>query len=395
MISVTEAEKLIMGRPIVPVHVSVPFSESLGMVLAEPVYADRDFPPYTRVAMDGFAIAFEDLGSGNRTFKIEGVQAAGEPGKKLRAKHGALEVMTGAVLPEGTDTVIRYEDCTVENGSVTINEAKVRQGQNAHLKGMDRKKGDVIIKAGTLITSADIPVLATVGKLNVKVTTLPEVAIVSSGDELIPITDIPEPHQIRRSNSYNIKALLDRIKVSSAIYHIPDKKDIIEQRLQDVFKRHHIVILSGGVSMGKFDFIPEALENLGVDKKFHKVEQRPGKPFWFGYNKETTVFALPGNPVSSFICSLRYFMPWVYLSIGRHITIEMAILDEDFSFKPELTYFLQVKIDNRSGQLFAIPSPGHGSGDLANLVDVNGFMELPAASSDFKKGESYRVWRFR
>lgn len=395
MMRVAEAEKIIMERLIPPVTTQVPLEECNGMVLAETVTADRDFPPFTRVAMDGYAIAWEWWEKGLRSFVVEGVQPAGQPQKQMTRDNGAFEVMTGAVLPIGTDTVIRYEDCTLQNNEVTVQTENIKPYQNAHAQGSDRKKGEAIIPAGTVISGAEMAVMATVGLTHVLVNTLPEVAIVSSGDELIPVSGIPEPHQVRRSNAYSIKALLDSIKIPSCDYHLPDDREQIATQLAGIFSRHRVVLISGGVSMGRYDFIPEVLATMGIRQQFHKVEQRPGKPFWFGTGEQNTVFAFPGNPVSSFVCALRYFMPWVKKSTGRPVAETFAILGEDFHFRPGLTFFLQVKIENRQGTLFAIPVPGKGSGDLANLVYADGFLELPAENNEFRKGTAYPVWFFR
>ena len=173
-----------------------------------------------------------------------------------------------------------------------------------------------------------------------------------------------------------------------------------------------VLLFSGAVSKGKFDFLPEVLEELKVEKLFHKVKQRPGKPFWFGVldplgmserngkvtsqRKKTTVFAFPGNPVSTFIGCLKYFYPWYKKSAGiDYENRNSAILSENFTFKPDLTYFLQVNIENKSGVLYATPIVGNGSGDLANLADADAFLELPDDRNDFKKGEFFPLIEFR
>ena len=161
-------------------------------------------------------------------------------------------------------------------------------------------------------------------------------------------------------------------------------------------------MLSGGISKGKFDFIPEVLDSLGVEKLFHRVKQRPGKPFWFGRKTSTeenpgtkTVFAFPGNPVSTFVSCMKYFYPWFYKSMHLVDNKKQAILDDDFYFKPDLTYFLQVKLNQKEGKLYATPVSGKGSGDLANLVDSDAFLELPDDRSNFTKGEVFSLLPYR
>jgi len=157
-----------------------------------------------------------------------------------------------------------------------------------------------------------------------------------------------------------------------------------------------VVVLSGGVSKGKLDFVPEILKELGIEKQFHFVKQRPGKPFWFGRYKKGVVFALPGNPVSTFVGMFRYVLPFLYRSAGVELKVVKAVLDEDFSFKPDLTYFLQVKLSySDKGELLATPAPGQGSGDLANLVEADAFIELPNDITQFKKGEVFRCYSYR
>jgi molybdopterin molybdotransferase len=178
---------------------------------------------------------------------------------------------------------------------------------------------------------------------------------------------------------------------------LPDNQEIIEQKIAAFMETFDVLILSGGVSAGKFDFVPKALENQGVKKLFHKVSQRPGKPFWFGKSaKGTVVFALPGNPVSTFMCLNRYFKKWLDASQGLKNQQLTAELTEDFTFKAELTFFLQVKLSyTLTGKILATPVEGHGSGDLANLVEADAFLELPLERSSFKKGEAFKVFVYR
>lgn len=376
----------------------MPLGESLGHVLREDLVADRDFPPFDRVTMDGIALVYNSFATGKRDFKVEGIQAAGDPQKALKSESACLEVMTGAILPKGTDTVIRYEDLNLTNETASVVLSSLSKGQNIHRKGHDRKEGDLIVKKGAVISPAEIGVAATIGKNELWVANLPKVAIVSTGDELVDVKETPLPHQIRKSNIYTIQALLQSRGLLSVCFHLDDDKNAIEIALEAAIEKFDVLILSGGVSKGKFDFIPDALEKLGFEKHFHKVSQRPGKPFWFGTHKKgMRVFALPGNPVSSFMCACKYFLPWLNKSLG--LDPEGAIfaeLAEDFKFMPKLTYFLQVRTSySQSGKLTAYPEEGHGSGDLANLTLADAFLELPAEKEVFNKGEVYPLIPFR
>ena len=374
----------------------VDFLNSSGRVLKESIFADRDFPPFDRVSMDGIAISSEAFNNGQRTFKIEGIQAAGSEQLTLKNPSNCMEAMTGAVLPKNTDAVIQYELLTIENGLAKVNSEAVKSFQNIHLKGTDKKQGDLLIKENTLISPAEIGILATVGKTTVKVAKQPKVMVVSTGNELVEVGEIPAEHQIRRSNVFTLVSLLGNLKIKAETLHILDDKQVLLTKIESLLENYDVLIFSGAVSKGKFDFIPEVLGQLGVKKLFHEVKQRPGKPFWFGKKGEKTIFAFPGNPVSTFVNCVKYFYPWHYKSVGLNFENQhQAILSEDFYFKPELTYFLQVKLNQVEGKLWAAPISGKGSGDLANLAEADAFLELPDNRSNFTKGEVFPIIIYR
>ncbi|MDO9038290.1 MAG: molybdopterin molybdotransferase MoeA, partial [Lutibacter sp.] len=368
----------------------VDFLKSSNRVLKESVFADRDFPPFDRVSMDGIAISSEAFNNGQRKFNIEGIQAAGSAQLTLQNTSNCMEAMTGAVLPKNTDAVIQYELLTIENGAATINLDALKSFQNIHLKGTDKKQGDLLIKVNTLISPAEIGVFATVGKSTVKVAKQPKVIIVSTGNELVEVGEIPADHQIRRSNVFTMVSLLEKLHIKADTLHIFDDREVLLSKIELLLNNYDVLIFSGAVSKGKFDFIPEVLNELGVEKLFHEVKQRPGKPFWFGKKNNKVIFAFPGNPVSTFVNCVKYFYPWHYKSVGLNFENKhQAILSEDFYFKPELTYFLQVKLNQVEGKLWATPISGKGSGDLANLAEAGAFLELPDNRSNFTKGEVF------
>ena len=398
MITVEEAEHIVFQNLIAPKTEIISIDEAVGCVLNEDIIADRDFPPFNRVMMDGVAIDHHAFQEGKRTFAVEAMQPAGAAQMHLEGKSNCLEVMTGAVLPQKTDAVIRYEDITFEkNDEIKINLEEVIPFQNIHLRGTDRKKGEVLIKAGIKITAADIAVMATVGKARVSVLKSPSIAVVSTGDELVNIDETPHPYQIRKSNTHAVVAALKLLNCQAKSYHLEDSFETVEKGLVEIFEIHDVVILSGGVSKGKKDYVPDVLEKLKVEKLFHKVKQRPGKPFWFGKKADgQTVFALPGNPVSTFMCFYKYIKPWLQLSAGLKVSGTYAQLSEDFSFAPSLSYFLQVKLEcNNEGLLVATPVKGQGSGDLANLLEADAFLQLPESKSEFKKGEAFPIFLYR
>jgi molybdopterin molybdotransferase len=373
----------------------IPFIKSVGRILKEEIVADRDFPPFNRVSMDGIAIDFQQFKNGQRAFTVEGIQAAGSEQISLQDAESCIEVMTGAVLPNNANTVIRYEDITIENGVATINTNAVNDGQNIHNKAKDGKFDDILIYQNTKISAAEIGVLATVGKSFVKVARQPKVMIVSTGDELVGVDEIPLEHQIRRSNVFTLVSLLERLNIPSETAHITDDKPILKSKIEGYLQEYDVLLFSGAVSKGKYDFLPEVFEELDVEKLFHKVAQRPGKPFFYGQTNTCSVFGFPGNPISTFVNCLAYFYPWYYKSVGIETNQETAILGEDVSFKPSLTYFLQVKLESENGKLVAFPITGNGSGDLASLVNTDAFIQLPSDKMEFKKGDVFPIIKYR
>ncbi|MBN4048479.1 molybdopterin molybdotransferase MoeA [Flavobacteriaceae bacterium AH-315-O20] len=389
---------------------AIDFKNSLGRVLKENIVADRDFPPFNCASMDGIAINIYAFKDGLRDFNIEGIQAAGNVQLTLQNNNNCIEVMTGAMTPLNTNVVIPYELVKIENNIAKISLNEVNYFQNIHKKGFDRKQNDVLIKKNTCISPAEIGVLATVGKSTIKVAKNPKVMVISTGDELVEVDQTPEDYQIRRSNAHTLVSLLKYLKINADSIHISDNKTVLKKKIAEILNNYDVLLFSGAVSKGKFDFLPEIFDELGVKKLFHKVRQRPGKPFWFGRHTvplgiserngekatNTVVFAFPGNPVSTFVSCLKYFYPWYKKSIGiSYKNNNFAVLAKDFTFKPDLTYFLQVKIANKNGTCYATPIAGHGSGDLANLVDNDAFIELPIGKEVFKKGEVFNLLLYR
>ena len=397
MITVEEAEAIILKNTIILSPEKVMIENALGRILAEDLCADRDFPPFDRVTMDGIAINYNQILKGQIDYPIETIVAAGKPQATLQDLTQCIEIMTGAMLPTNTDTVIRYEDIEINNRIAKIIIPPSKRGANIHTKASDRKQNEVIVTKGKKLSPAEIGVAATIGKNALLVQKRIKAIIISTGEEIVPITETPLPHQIRTSNSYALQASLKSWDVEADTVLLPDSQEIIEQKIGEFLLTYDVLILSGGVSAGKFDFVPQALENQGVKKLFHKVSQRPGKPFWFGVkeNQNKVVFALPGNPVSTFICLHRYFKPWLDASQGVSTQQLTAQLNQDFTFRFGLTFFLQVKLEHSSKGTIAIPLEGNGSGDLANLVEADAFLELPMGNEAFKKGEVHKIFVYR
>jgi molybdopterin molybdotransferase len=397
MVPVAEAEKIILEQCKDFGAEIVSLDTCSGRVLAENIFADRDLPPFNRVTMDGIAINYDAFKNGARSFKIKATQSAGEQPIEISKNGECIEIMTGAALPSTANLVIPYEEIEIKNGAATIKTETVIPNQNVHNRGKDKKQNEVLVAANQFITPTIITIAASVGKTILRVKNLPKIIIISTGDELVEIFDTPTPFQLRRSNNYTVRSVLKQYAMQPEMLHLPDEPDITHMQLLRCIAEYDIILLSGGVSMGKFDYVAPALERLEVKQLFHKVQQRPGKPFWFGrHAKGTLVFAFPGNPVSTFMCFHRYFLPWLKTSWQVKLINYYAILNDNFFFKPSLQYFLQVKLHiSEKGELLADPVEGNGSGDFINLLNTDAFMELPMERTDFKKGEIFPIWPFK
>lgn len=396
MIDVRQAENIILsqcqdfGRELISYHLA------LGRILAEDIFSDRDLPPFDRPTVDGIAIAFDSYEKGIRNFKITHIQSAGQPPLSIDSETGCIEIMTGAALDSTVDTVVRYEDITIENGIAAIH-VPLKKGQNIHRKGKDKKAGEILVNADQVITPAILGIAASVGKTFLWVKKLPNVIIISTGDEMVPPENSPTAFQLRRSNGITIRSVLDTYKIQADLLHLDDNYNEILKALSRYIAEYDVLLISGGVSMGKFDFLPQVCQELGVEKLFHKIKQRPGKPFWFGKSKNRKlIFAFPGNPVSVFMCLHRYFIPWLERSLNIRQTSPLyAILQNDIEFPVALQYFVQVKLRiNEHGQLMAESLETNGSGDFSHLAEANAFIELPLDRNIFRKGEVYKVWKY-
>jgi molybdopterin molybdotransferase len=373
-------------------------SEAQGRILRTDLKADRDLPPFDRVMMDGFAVRSAALAEGIGRFRVVATQAAGmRPFSLGTGRDSCVEVMTGAVLPQGADCIIPYE-VTTREGDWMATGAKSEVWGNVHRKGSDHKAREVIVRAGVRLTGREIAVAASCGYPALTVTHSPKVAVVSTGDELVDVDGMVAAHQIRRSNDHALRAALIAGGYPRADrFHMRDVRHEIEHMLWHILAEYDVLLITGGVSKGKFDYLPSELGRQGVKKIFQGVAQRPGKPFWFGLSgRMTPVFALPGNPVSAYTCLHRYVLPALDHASGL-IPRKLACvaLGEAVVFKPSLACLLPVTLSSGPGaELIATPAPVNSSGDFAGLVGTDGFVELPAGLSEFPVGyvATYRSW---
>jgi molybdopterin molybdotransferase len=344
--------------------------------------------------MDGIAIAFNAIEQGITSFVLEGIQRAGEPQKQLQHAHHALEVMTGAVCPQGTDTVIPYEQLTITDGIAQVLECPAASGKNIHARAKDKKVGNCLARKGLRIGPAEIGIAASIGKAELLVNALPRVAICSTGDELVPITEVPLPHQIRRSNVYALQSLVRAQGMNSDLAHLPDDEHALTVALEKLTAQYDILLLSGGVSKGKFDLIPEVLQSIGVECLFHRIAQKPGKPMWFGHSARCVVFAFPGNPVSTMVCAARYFVPWLKRELSVFIPPIEVTANKPVAGHPTLSLFEPVTLTMKDSGMCAIIAEHHGSGDFSALAGTDGFIEIPANKDQKETGSRFRFYPF-
>jgi len=370
-----------------------------GQILREDIFPERDNPPFDRVCMDGIAIDSGSLARGNRRFAIQAVQGAGEPPLQLLGPDGAVEVMTGAVLPHGTDCVIPQEEYVEAGGIAKLKDsAKGAPFRNIQRRGEDGRTGVAMLRAGVRLGAPQMAVAASAGLATVRVSRQPRFMIISTGDELIepgrPIADF----QIRRSNAYSMLAALRARQFENVQNdHLGDDETRLRERLTLHLRNCDVLILSGGVSKGKFDFVPAVLKSLGVREIFSQVAQRPGKPMWFGiHDSGCAVFGLPGNPIATLTCLIRYVIPGALAAMGLGKTpMERIALAAPVSLaRATFAYFLPVALQYDAGGARALPRRTNGPGDFLALTRTDGFVELPPSPEKHPEGFVADLYRW-
>lgn len=394
--TVNEAETLILQHAQRFAERNAPLAECVGHVLREDIIADRDWPPFDRSMMDGIAIA-----TGARSFTIEGIQPAGKPASSLRdRRNGCIQIMTGAVMPEGANAVVPIEDYEIQGDCVVVRlHVEVKPGQFIHYQGSDRKTGDELLTSGTRLLPPHIALLASCGRREARIAEPPNVAVASIGDELIEAGQPLETFQIRPSNADGVAAGLRQLGASRVeLSLLRDDEPLLREALAGMLRRNRLIILSGGVSKGAYDFVPGVLAKLGVKKILHRVAQKPGQPMWYGIHPDgIAVFALPGNPVASLVCFRRYVVPWWWRSAGTlPPPAPFVALARGVSLDRPLTHFLPVRLeeDATAGAVASLLAY-HGSGDHASLAHSQGFVELPPEGSPYPAGARvrYHAWQ--
>lgn len=391
LLTPAEADQVIANHMRPLAKEALPLVQCAGALLQEDIHAERDQPPFDRVAMDGVSLASQAVREGLRSFRVQAFQAAGDPPAILADVAHCIEIMTGAKLAQGCDAVVPVERVTRRGDTVVLDESVVVEPwQNVHRRGSAAREGARLLAAGTILRAPEIAVAASAGRPRLRVAVQPSIIVVSTGNELIDPGEPILPHQVRRSNTYGLVSQL-RLRGFSRVTddHVVDDMAVLQRALRLHLDTHDVLVLSGGVSAGRFDLVPQALIELGVQQHFHKIAQHPGKPLWFGTTPAgVAVFGLPGNPVSSLVCLARYVVPALRAASGGVPRPQDAVaLAAPVRVKSPMAWFLPVRLAwDGQGALSAEPCPTNGSGDFTSLVGTDGFVELPPGPRECGRG---------
>lgn len=386
MISVNEA-RYILKSIAIPKNTGkkvLPLEELSGYILAENIQSKVSSPPFNQSAMDGFAVA--TTASKEDSIYIIGENAAGKTKIKSLNPGQAVRIYTGARVPEGTDFVVPIEFASVENEILRFKHENFKKGDNVRLKGSQFSKGQSILKAGISFNLHSITMLASCGHCNARVYKKPAVAILATGSELVkPGKKIPAD-KIIETNSLMLKlGLMDAGMLNVKVYHSIDNKVRISKTLKNALKNANVVLFSGGISVGKYDYVRQVLEEMNFKSCFYKIKQKPGKPLYFGRLKDKFVFGLPGNPAAALTCFYEYVLPFLWrLSGNPHYTLEtlQKPLKHTYTKKPGLTHFLKARISDESVEILG----DQESFKLNSFLDANCLVCLPEMAERIETG---------
>ncbi|WP_292009731.1 molybdopterin molybdotransferase MoeA [Chryseobacterium sp.] len=393
-ISVAEAKQLIKENIFKTEKIELPILEALGSYTSEPVVATMDVPSFDNSAMDGYGFTYDDLKINNR-LKLTGEVPAGADPHFFRIKESeTVRIFTGAKIPDGVDTVIMQEKVNNDGESISFDYSQINKGDNIRIQGSQTRKGELIISENTLINHAVIGFLAGFGIDKIKVYDKVKIGLLYTGNELVELGQPLPEGKIYNSNTYTLQAALAEIKHQFLfINHVKDTADATFSAIQEAMEKVDVLLITGGISVGDYDYVKSSLEKLGVDELFYKIKQKPGKPLFFGKLKQKYVFALPGNPASVFSCYHQYVKPFLLGCSGRKEFNEeedWGILDASEKKKSsELTIFL--KAEYHQGKVRILK--GQESYKMNSVAEANCLVEFPEGITEMKTGEKVKVWK--
>ncbi|RYY57539.1 MAG: molybdopterin molybdenumtransferase MoeA [Chitinophagaceae bacterium] len=387
MISVKEAKDLIRSRLSSLESVRRPLLQAAGSVLAENIYASIDIPAFEQSSMDGYAIRFADK---DQPLTVSGEMAAGAGYIKTLEPGTAIRIFTGAPVPDGADTIAIQEKVVREGDTIKINDVSLNQGFAVRAKGSEAKAGTLALAKDTYLGPAAVAYLAGIGVADVPVYCMPSVAILVTGNELQTPGVALEPGQVYESNSYSLTAALRETGISHIhVLRIEDKLDSLKYQLASVLEWADLVLLTGGVSVGDYDFVPEAARHNGVEEVFHKVKQRPGKPLFFGMKDRIPVFGLPGNPSSVLSCFYNYVLPAVEMLSRKRNPVKSlrAKMANDYKKPAGLTQFLKANTSEGHVRILGAQL----SYQLSSFAEANCLAVLEEEREEYQAGEEIEV----
>lgn len=387
MITVEEAKKIIEQNIPKSKTRILPLKEAFRHTTAEDIYSKYDIPNFSQSSMDGYAIRFEDK---DIKLKIAGEMQAGSTEQFHLEKGNACRIFTGAPLPIGADTIVMQEKALIENGYLTVNDNDLEKGLHVRNAGSDAKKDTVAIRSGSYLSAAAIGYLAGIGCKEVKVFVAPSISLILTGNELVQPGENLSFGQVYESNSYQLESVLKQCGIISVkSFWVKDDPSEVEKTLDLAISKTDIVILVGGVSVGDYDFVIEATKQCGVEQKFHKIRQKPGKPFYFGTKGEKLVFGLPGNPSSALTCFYLYIVPLLSEMMKRPAITEKtnAASASSYEKKIGLAHFLKATYDNGK----VTPLHAQESYRLQSFAEANCLMVLPEESEGCEKDEEVEI----
>jgi molybdopterin molybdotransferase len=389
-----EAARTMILESVIPLPPeAVSLLDVVGMVIAEDIRAPWDMPLWNNSAMDGFAVRAEDCVAG-QTLTVDGYIPAGGSASGITVKPGgAVKIMTGAPAPVGCDAIVPIEETVEKNGKLILT-GQVRPGDHLRIRGEDVSKGELVIAAGTALRPAEINMLASFGYRTAPVFRRPKVAILSTGDELVEPGEEIGPGQIFNSNDYSIAAAVKQLGGEPVLLGIArDDRQSLTEKIKAGLQED-LLITTAGVSMGDHDLVCDVLEALQVERRFWKVDIKPGRPTAFGLKNGKPVFSLPGNPVSSMITFEQFVRPALLKMMGHQRVIEplvRAVMQETIKKKPGRVQFLRVRVAKDGQRLVASSSGDQNTGILRTLLRANGIAVLPADLEQLASGEEVDV----